>query len=73
LYLWAVGLSTGKMVFYFKATPEVGDYTIYMGIDKFENEELIRYGIPEDIWYVCMCSSIISSFAFFRIGIVCYP
>jgi len=39
------------MVFYFKATPEVGDYTIYMGIDKFENEELIRYGIPEDIWF----------------------
>lgn len=39
------------MVLYFKATPEAGDYTIYMGIDKFENEELIRYGIPEDIWF----------------------
>jgi predicted ribosome quality control (RQC) complex YloA/Tae2 family protein len=22
-----------------------------MGADKFENEELIRYGIPEDIWF----------------------
>ena len=25
---------------------------IYMGRDKFENEELIRYGLPEDIWYI---------------------
>jgi hypothetical protein len=22
-----------------------------MGKDKYENEELIRYGLPEDIWY----------------------
>ncbi|KAF7830134.1 coiled-coil domain-containing protein 25-like [Senna tora] len=39
------------MVFYFKARPEVGDYTIYMGLDKYENEELIKYGFPEDIWF----------------------
>ncbi|WVZ20840.1 hypothetical protein V8G54_008162 [Vigna mungo] len=38
------------MVFYFKARPEAGDYTIFMGLDKFENEELIKYGFPEDIW-----------------------
>jgi len=25
--------------------------TIYMGKDKFENEELIKYGFPEDIWF----------------------
>ena len=25
---------------------------IYMGADKYENEELIKYGLPEDIWYV---------------------
>eukprot|EP00897_Mesotaenium_endlicherianum_P010656 jgi/Mesen1/9619/ME000659S08992 len=37
------------MVFYFKVRPEVGDFTIYMGLDKFENEELIKYGLPEDI------------------------
>ncbi len=47
------------MVYYFKARPELGDYTIYMGLDKFENEDLIKYGWPEDIWYVrrkvCMC------------------
>jgi hypothetical protein len=40
-----------KMVFYFKARPEAGDYTIFMGLDKHENEELIKYGFPEDIWY----------------------
>ncbi|KAL3655648.1 Coiled-coil domain-containing protein 25 [Castilleja foliolosa] len=39
------------MVFYFKARPDAGDYTIYMGLDKHENEELIRYGFPEDIWF----------------------
>lgn len=39
-----------EMVFYFKAWPEVGDYTIFMGLDKHENEELIKYGFPEDIW-----------------------
>jgi hypothetical protein len=47
------------MVYYFKARPELGDYTIYMGLDKFENEDLIKYGWPEDIWYVrrkvCKC------------------
>ncbi|KAL9440192.1 hypothetical protein AB3S75_018951 [Citrus x aurantiifolia] len=40
-----------KMVFYFKARPEAGDYTIFMGLDKYENEELIKYGFPEDIWF----------------------
>lgn len=39
------------MVFYFKARPEVGDYTIFMGLDKHENEELIKYGFQEDIWF----------------------
>ncbi|XP_047315390.1 coiled-coil domain-containing protein 25-like [Impatiens glandulifera] len=39
------------MVLYFKARPEAGDYTIFMGIDKYENEELIRYGFIEDIWF----------------------
>ncbi|KAL0648142.1 hypothetical protein Bca4012_046433 [Brassica carinata] len=39
------------MVFYFKARPDTGDYTIFMGLDKFENEELIKYGFPEDVWF----------------------
>jgi NFACT protein RNA binding domain len=28
------------------------DWLIYMGRDKFENEDLIRYGLPNDIWCV---------------------
>ncbi|KMZ70208.1 putative Coiled-coil domain-containing protein [Zostera marina] len=39
------------MVFYFKALPTLGDYTIFMGLDKHENEDLIKYGFPEDIWF----------------------
>lgn len=39
------------MVVYFKARPAAGDYTIYMGADKNENEELIKYGLPEDVWF----------------------
>mmetsp|Transcript_10505 Transcript_10505/g.22788 ORF Transcript_10505/g.22788 Transcript_10505/m.22788 type:complete len:215 (-) Transcript_10505:269-913(-) len=37
------------MVFYFKT--RCGSYTIYMGKDKHENEELIKYGHPEDCWF----------------------
>lgn len=38
------------MVFFF--TPCDPSYVIYMGKDKFENEELIKYGLPTDLWYV---------------------
>ena len=27
-------------------------YTIYMGADKYENEDLIKFGLPEDVWYI---------------------
>mmetsp|Transcript_18134 Transcript_18134/g.43615 ORF Transcript_18134/g.43615 Transcript_18134/m.43615 type:complete len:215 (-) Transcript_18134:58-702(-) len=37
------------MVYFFKSS--CGEYTIYMGKDKFENEELIKYGLPEDCWF----------------------
>lgn len=40
------------MVFFF--TSESKDrqtYYIYMGRDKFENEELIKYGLPTDLWF----------------------
>ena len=36
---------------------------IYVGRDKFENEELIKYGWPEDIWY--SLSFLLFSFFFF--------
>lgn len=42
------------MVFFFeprgfKAGSE--DYLVYMGRDKYENEDLIRYGLPTDLWF----------------------
>ena len=39
------GSRTEAMVFYFTCSDP--KYTIYMGRDKYENEELIRYGWPE--------------------------
>jgi len=38
------------MVFFFKCAT-VPEYTIYMGKDKYENEELIKFGWREDIWF----------------------
>ncbi|KAF2952286.1 hypothetical protein DAI22_01g325950 [Oryza sativa Japonica Group] len=35
------------MVFYYKARPDAGDYTIYMGADKNENEELIKFHVDK--------------------------
>mmetsp|Transcript_30531 Transcript_30531/g.37279 ORF Transcript_30531/g.37279 Transcript_30531/m.37279 type:complete len:215 (-) Transcript_30531:172-816(-) len=37
------------MVFYF--TTRCGRFTLYMGKDKYENEDLIAYGQPEDCWF----------------------
>ncbi|KAL7580926.1 hypothetical protein ACA910_005745 [Epithemia clementina (nom. ined.)] len=37
------------MVFYF--TCRCGEFTIYMGKDRYENEDLIKYGWPEDVWF----------------------
>uniref|UniRef100_H3C503 Coiled-coil domain-containing protein 25 n=1 Tax=Tetraodon nigroviridis TaxID=99883 RepID=H3C503_TETNG len=39
------------MVFYFTSAVLDPAYTIYMGKDKYENEDLIKYGWPEDIWF----------------------
>jgi hypothetical protein len=36
------------MVFFFTTSD---GYTIYMGADKYENEDLIKYGLLEDIWF----------------------
>lgn len=36
------------MVFYYTSR---GGYHIYMGRDKFENEKLIQWGWPEDVWF----------------------
>lgn len=42
------------MVFYFtcQSRPDLAEkYIIYMGRDKFDNEALIQYGWPEDLWF----------------------
>ena len=36
------------MVFFFVTT---SGHEVYMGKDKYENEDLIKYGLPEDIWF----------------------
>lgn len=36
------------MVYYFTSRD---GHMIYVGKDKFENEDLIKYGFPEDIWF----------------------
>mmetsp|Transcript_18926 Transcript_18926/g.32807 ORF Transcript_18926/g.32807 Transcript_18926/m.32807 type:complete len:208 (-) Transcript_18926:823-1446(-) len=37
------------MVFFFTICDP--SYTVYMGKDKFENEELIKHAWPEDVWF----------------------
>jgi len=37
------------MVFFFECCDP--RYVVYMGKDKFENESLIQYGHPEDVWF----------------------
>eukprot|EP00927_Polykrikos_kofoidii_P085740 TRINITY_DN9403_c0_g1_i3.p1 TRINITY_DN9403_c0_g1~~TRINITY_DN9403_c0_g1_i3.p1 ORF type:complete len:233 (+),score=64.70 TRINITY_DN9403_c0_g1_i3:57-755(+) len=37
------------MVFFFECSDP--QYIVYMGRDKFENDELIKNGWPEDIWF----------------------
>ncbi|KAK9818185.1 hypothetical protein WJX72_008425 [[Myrmecia] bisecta] len=42
------------MVFYFMPRghgPARDDFLIYMGKDKYENEDLIKYGLPHDVWF----------------------
>nr|ACH43879.1 putative RIKEN cDNA 2610528H13 [Taeniopygia guttata] len=39
------------MVFYFTSNAAAAPYTIYMGKDKYENEDLIKHGWPEDVWF----------------------
>lgn len=36
------------MVYYFTSSD---GHLIYMGKDKFENEDLIKYAFPNDLWF----------------------
>ena len=46
--LRAVPARCATMVFHFQVR---GGYTVYMGRDKYENEKLIKWGWPEDVWF----------------------
>lgn len=39
------------MVFYFTSTVSDPPTTLFMGRDKYENEDLIKWGWPEDVWF----------------------
>lgn len=38
------------MVFYYTSTAVSPSAFVYVGKDKFENEELIKFGWEEDVW-----------------------
>ncbi|XP_071440987.1 coiled-coil domain-containing protein 25 [Hetaerina americana] len=39
------------MVFYFTSNVVSPAVVLFMGIDKYENEDLIKWGWPEDVWF----------------------
>ncbi|XP_077257574.1 coiled-coil domain-containing protein 25 [Temnothorax americanus] len=39
------------MVYYFTSEVVQPSITLFMGIDKHENEDLIKWGWPEDVWF----------------------
>merc|ERR1712004_769114 len=51
LYYWQFLLSSAIMVYYFTSNVTSPPHTLYMGFEKCENEELIKWGWPEDVWF----------------------
>lgn len=39
------------MVYFFTSDVVQPPVTLFMGIDKYENEDLIKWGWPEDVWF----------------------
>nr|BAN21147.1 conserved hypothetical protein [Riptortus pedestris] len=39
------------MVYYFTSNVVSPPVTLFMGYDKYENEDLIKWGWPEDVWF----------------------
>lgn len=39
------------MVFFFTTEVDGREYELYMGRDKMENEDLLKYAFPEDVWF----------------------
>jgi len=43
-------LSSRNMVYYFTSNVVDPPAQIYVGKDKVENEDLIKYGLEQDVW-----------------------
>ncbi|KZC11556.1 PREDICTED: coiled-coil domain-containing protein 25 [Dufourea novaeangliae] len=39
------------MVYYFTSEVVQPPVTLFMGVDKYENDDLIKWGWPEDVWF----------------------
>lgn len=49
-------LISKNMVYYFMSSVVDPPAQIYVGKDKVENEDLIKYGLEQDVWYVIQLS-----------------
>jgi len=59
--------SASAMVLYFTpAGAETTKHSLYMGKDKVENEDLIKYGFPLDVWF--HVSKMSSAHVYVRVG-----
>ncbi|XP_017789594.1 PREDICTED: ubiquitin-associated domain-containing protein 1-like [Habropoda laboriosa] len=46
-----IRLNQRIMVYYFTSEVVQPPVTLFMGVDKYENEDLIKWGWPEDVWF----------------------
>lgn len=51
VYFNLLVISVSIMVYYFTSEVVQPPVTLFMGLDKFENEDLIKWGWPEDVWF----------------------
>ncbi|KOB75114.1 Coiled Coil Domain containing Protein 25 [Operophtera brumata] len=54
------------MVFYFTSHVVAPSVTLFMGADKHENEDLIKWGWPEDVWF--HVDKVSSAHVYLRLG-----
>ena len=63
------------MVFYFVSSVVEPPTTLFMGLDKYENEDLIKWGWPEDVWFhvdkVTLLQTLISLMTPNILGVFC--
>ncbi|PGH05627.1 hypothetical protein AJ80_08319 [Polytolypa hystricis UAMH7299] len=52
------------MVYYYTSNVVLPPAFIYVGKDKVENEELIKYGLEKDVWYYTMSRLLLPPFSY---------